>query len=216
MGTLNHVGIIPDGNRRWAVKKGLDYRTAYDISMENLLRILDSVFDYGVSTASVYLLSKDNLKRKRDDLLAVVEAEEAFISDLLPSLCKKHDCTVHIAGSEKILPETLLNSSKKLREEFGGQGKRHLYLLLGYDPIDEINSCRIQDKTFGIENLWVPHRVDCVIRTAGGATMLSNFLPLQSSYAQIYMLEMYFPDASPDDFCKILQTASQIEMKYGK
>jgi len=215
MARIQHVGIIPDGNRRWAIKNNMNYIDAYTISMKKLASLIGSTFEYGVQIVSVYLLSKNNLKRKRDDLNSVIDAEMLFLETLLPPLCKEKDCEVHCVGSFDLLPTPFITSIEKVNNVYSKPKKRKIYLLIGYDPFDELKSCTTKNE-ISLRNMWVPHSVDCVVRTAGGSILLSNFLPLQSGYAQFFLVDKYFQDSSYDDFYIAYENAKRTKMPYGK
>lgn len=214
---INHIGLIPDGNRRWAHQNKTSYQIAYNLTMLNIKRFIELAIDNQISFVSVYLLSKDNLSRQREDLDAVIESETLLISDILPSFCEQNKCKVTIAGDLLAIPKRLSASAQnlqKLTQFFNGT---NLYLLLGYDPFDEINSVIANEANkITIDSLWVSKNVDVVIRTAGGPTLLSKFLPLQSSYAQIYMVDKLFNDCTQDDILEIINKAKTTRMLHGK
>ena len=214
---INHIGLIPDGNRRWADENSLDYSSAYNISMNNIAKFIQYVSQIGINSLSIYMLSKENLNRKRDDIDAVLEAETRFVRTILPTLINKTKYSMIHVGDKSTLPEELRKALKDVLPQSSQLSKKRLYLLIGYNPIDEINyAISSKSSKFKIENLWVPEKVDIVIRTAGGPTLLSNFLPLQCGYAQIYMIEKYFNDFTKEDFNSILYNASRSNMAYGK
>ena len=88
--------------------------------------------------------------------------------------------------------------------------------LIGYNPLYEINDAIKNHGTICINTLSVPQCVDLLIRTAGGPTRLSNFLPLQCGYASIEMLDAKFLDVSCDNIISIIKRYKDIEPKYGK
>jgi undecaprenyl diphosphate synthase len=98
-----HVGIIPDGNRRWADKHSLTYSKSYNISMKHLGKVIRKLLDLGVKNITVYLLSKDNLQRKRYDLDSVIQAEALFIQNELTIICKDYACRVIHAGKLEVI-----------------------------------------------------------------------------------------------------------------
>lgn len=218
MTKINHIGLIPDGNRRWAIKNSMDYLKAYKISMHNLAKFIQFSSEKNIRSISIYMLSKENLKRQREDLNAVLNAESYFIWEILPNVSRRLKYTIIHAGDISILPENLRNGLSYICQESNRYTRNRLYLLIGYNPIDEINNTIVSKKreTISIENLWVPEKVDLVIRTVGGPTLLSNFLPLQCGYAQIYMIDKYFNDFNKRDFSAVYAKACSVNMRYGK
>jgi undecaprenyl diphosphate synthase len=201
---LNHLGIIPDGTRRWAKKNNISYYNAYLKSMQKLKVFLNIGFDNGVNIQSIYGLSKDNLARSDGDLSPVFEAETFLIESILPNLCDTYNCSVHLAGKSSLLPEPFYKAIVQLIEEtkkYQKTSTKKIYLLLGYSPWDEID--------FAVKNaknnkplkkyLWVKEELDLVIRTGGGK-LISNFLPLQSGYAELLFFDQFFNDLSIETY----------------
>lgn len=213
---INHVGLIPDGNRRWATKNSLNLDVAYNQSMVHIHDLIDHFFSKNISLVSVYLLSRENLSRGRDDIDAVLVAEEYLFKTLLP-LCIKWDCKVIQAGLPSLLPSQFANAIENLVQATADLSKKKLYLLVGYNPLDEVNSAlKKEGGEIRIEDLWVKDKLDMVIRTAGGNVPLSNFLPLQSGYAQIFIVNELFNDFTLDQFDELYNKASKTVMLLGK
>jgi len=216
LSSINHIGLIPDGNRRWALKNSLDYKTAYMKSMVHIVNCIGWIFDMNFESISIYLLSNENLKREREDIDSVIYAEEYLLSDILYPVCQQYSCKVIHAGNRDLLPYSMKIKIDYLCSITRDYKERTLFLLIGYNPIDEINTTINQNGFIEMSLLSVPKKVDVVIRTAGGASLLSNFLPIQCGYAQIYMVDALFNDLTRQEIEAILNTASQVKMQYGK
>lgn len=217
---IRHLGLIPDGNRRWARENSFGYSEAYAKAMRRVVDCARLFFRADLSSVSVYLLSTGNLSRGRDDLAAVLDAETYFLSVVLPSTIDELQCKVVHAGRSSLLPSPMQFALNRLSEQTRHFSGRTLYLLLGYAPVDEINaavelSIQRREPLDLSSHFWVPEPVDAVIRTAGGPTLLSNFLPLQCGYAQMYMLEKYFLDCTDEELMEIVTSAKSINMLYG-
>ena len=106
---INHVGLIADGNRRWAKEHGKGYLDAYKITMVRISEFIEFTLEEGIPIISIYLLSKDNLFRKREDLDTVLETETYLVENLLLPICIKHECKVFWAGDSDIVPKNLKN-----------------------------------------------------------------------------------------------------------
>ncbi|NMC58234.1 MAG: hypothetical protein GYA51_02385 [Candidatus Methanofastidiosa archaeon] len=211
---LKHIGLIPDGTRRWARKNEIDYFDAYLTSFTKVINCVEFFRKRKIEIISIYCLSKQNLSRSKIDLEAVIKAETNFFSDSLYNYCEMHSCKVNIIGDSNILPNNLRDASQSINKRTVKNKGLIINCLLGYDPFDEINS--IPSKLISLNDLWVPENVDLIIRTAGGPTMLSNFLPLQSGYAQIYMIDKYFNDCNEKDFIEIVDKFNKVIMLLGK
>jgi undecaprenyl diphosphate synthase len=217
---LGNVGIIPDGNRRWAKINNQSLDVAYWIAMQKLALTIEVLLELGALSISVYLLSKDNIKRSRNDLDAVFQAEQKFLKELLPSLKRKHNFKVFHAGDKQVLPKQYLQSLQELCEfdNCCGAALPSLFLCAGYDPKDEIlhgMSDKVTSSEEIVKNLWVPHYIDFVIRT-GGDNRISGFLPLQCSYAEFFFEPYFFPDINRERIEEIVKIHHSRERRFGK
>ncbi len=93
---------------------------------------------------------------------------------------------------------------------------RRLNLLIAYNPIQEIlEAVQSGEPDTFASRLWITRPIDLIIRS-GGASLLSNFLPLQSGFARLYFSDKLFNDHTPDDLEKILSDFSSLERKFGE
>lgn len=211
-----HLGLIPDGARRWARKRKVGYRAAYFAMVDNLALLIGHYFNRGGKSLSVYLLSSANLSRPRNQLKSVFESQTYFLSTLLPPIAKKHVLQVIHVGSARRLPASYSELLVDLGKETGTPPEHRLYLLVDYDPFDELRSAlaRSPDGAVDRSSLWVTEPVDLVIRT-GGENRLSNFLPLQSGYAELHVNDHYFNDFRPEHLEKEIALFSQRQRRFG-
>ncbi len=215
-----HVGIIPDGNRRWAKQNQMDLTEAYWLAMRKITACCDALFRQGVSSISVYLLSKDNILRAREDLQAVVIAESRLLRELIPALKRDLGVRVYHAGNPASLPEEFRAALQDVCEPGNGRADPfpRLYLLAGYDAYEEVTAARAAigpDPDKLIEALSVPVELDVVIRT-GADRRISGFLPLQSKYAELFFEPYYFPDITPERVLAILDELRGRSRRFGK
>lgn len=209
------MGIIADGVRRWAKKNNLDLHKAYLLSMNHLEEIILHLFQLDIPLISVYLLSTENLNRQKNELDAVLTAE----TDFCLSMTKKSaeiGFNVNYIGIKEYLPSYLSNALKSLTEEVI-DSKQQLNLLIGYNPFDEINYAISHNHgEINLTSLWVKEKVDLVIRTGGGNVALSNFLPLQTGYAQIMISDKLFNDFSISELDSFIEKSTHTKLKNGK
>lgn len=207
MAELRHLGIIPDGTRRWARRERMPLKDAYLKALASLCDYACDAYGLGTSSVSLYLLSKPNLVRGPADMDPYVEAGRVLLTEMLPALCQKAGAIPLLAGESDLLPAGLQRPMEDLLSR-GGEGERRLYLCAPYDPEAELrlaarqwceNDCSGSPRDF----MWVPEALDLVIRT-GGAVTLSDFLPLQAGYAQILFLPQLFNDLTPAVFRQCL------------
>lgn len=215
MAKVQHLGIIPDGTRRWSRRERMPLEDAYLRALSLLNEHLSAAFEYGVSSVSLYLLSSYNLRRRSAYLKAFEVAATSYLREMLPPVCLAHSAKPVLAGNREILPSTIRESLESLLS-LRCSWNKSLYLCMGYDPWSELHRAVGEwaregeaQKTL-TECLWVPVQLDLVIRT-GGAMTLSDFLPLQSGYAQLVFLKELFNDFSPERFRTILNTHYRLE-----
>lgn len=217
---VEHLGLIPDGARRWARQNETTYYDSYWIAMTKLVGFLDAAYQQDVLIQSVYLLSTENLKRTPTDLDPVFATEERLLKELLPGLCKKWDCSVHHAGVKGLLPPSYGDAVDQVCTQFpdtSDRGKRKIYLLIAYSPWDELRhaiGCSPDPLDFK-QHLWVTENVDLVIRTAEGQ-LVSNFLPLQSGYAELCFVSALFNDVETEDIVRIIADSNSKSRLLGR
>lgn len=213
---IKHLGIIPDGNRRWARQHNITNIEAYYLFTDHICDIILAVNEFNVEMLTFYVVSKENLKRDHQDVLDVFQAVNSMLMLKIPSIVDKLQAQVHCIGIEAIDNEELKSTAKELAISTKSNTGIIINFLIGYNPIDEINNAIISHGAVSIEALSVPQCVDLLIRTAGGPTRLSNFLPLQCGYASIEMLHDKFLDVTCDTITSIIKRYKDIEPKYGR
>lgn len=211
-----HVGLIPDGARRWARLHNKPLLDTYIGMMEIVNNFTDFMFQNGSEMASLYLLSRDNLKRPDHELNPVLEAESKFFDEIVRPTVEKYKARVYPAGSLDILPEGFRKSLLKLCNESYHFSERKIYILAGYSPFDEINAALVEanGREIGLSNLWVKDPLDLIVRTSG-ENRISNFLPLQASYAELVFLPNYLNDMTQQDMEFALEAYQKRARRFG-
>lgn len=193
----NHIGIIPDGNRRWAVNKGLSKENGYDAGIDPGLELFKLCQAAGVRELTYYGFTVDNTKRPAEQRQAFTDACINAVK-----LLSKENASLLVLGNTKspMFPEELLTYTT--RKTFGSGGIKVNFLVnyswkwdIDYVKKSKTNSNDIMQQ---IESYDVS-RVDLIIRW-GGRRRLSGFLPVQSVYADFYVVDDYWPDFKIDHF----------------
>lgn len=212
--TQLHVGLIGDGVRRWAKLHNVRLKDAYIAAMNSVATFTNFFFSNSANILSLYMLSKDNLKRTKEELEAAFEGEMIFFRTVLYDLVKQWDCSVYLAGYPELLPVEYTEAIRRLTQ-LSGSNLRKIYLLAAYSPIDEIQQA-IQRGGVDFQNyLWVPEPVDIVIRTSG-EYRISNFLPLQIGYAELFFLKKHVSELSEEDYRLVLEEYYKRNRRFGK
>jgi undecaprenyl diphosphate synthase len=192
-----HIGIIPDGNRRWAVDHGLTKDKGYMQGIDPGLLLFKLCEKTGVKEITYYGFTFDNTKRPPEQRKAFTDA----CIDAVQILCKENAELLVIGNTDSpMFPKELVPYTK--RTVFGSGGIK-VNFLVNYSwkwDLDHIKtiSSKSNDISSQINSSDVS-RVDLIIRW-GGRRRLSGFLPVQSIYADFYVIDDYWPDFEPHHF----------------
>jgi len=206
----NHIGIIPDGNRRWASNRGLPKETGYDRGLDPGLQLFRLCKEVGVKELTFYGFTQDNTKRPSQQVAAFSKACVDAV-DLL----SKEDAELLVIGNTEspMFPKELIPFSKRRR--FGAGGMK-VNFLVNYGWQWDLNQALKSKKKnilTGIHSIDIS-RVDLIIRW-GGRRRLSGFLPVQSIYSDFYVVDALWPDFHPRHFYEALDWYSQQDITLG-
>jgi len=218
LGQIKHIALIPDGARRWARRENVTLRESYRKMMDLLALDTQALFEAGANVISLYLLSKENLRRPPEELNAALIEEKRFVEILVPQLCTQLKVNARIAGTPELLPEPW-NAIVLPPQQVPADFNKKLNLCIAYSPDAELSFAlkRIQGTTNTssiISHLWVDESVDLLIRT-GGAQTLSNFIPLQCGYARLMFVNELFNDTSVETVVRIVREHLKQDFKFG-
>lgn len=231
-----HIGLIMDGNRRWARKQGLaDTRLGHRYGAEHAENVLRWCENLDIRHVTVFLCSTENLQNRRND---EIEFLMRVVEDLVTDRLGRPDSRwrLHIAGSLDLLPDTTAAALKQAVETTRTcDTGAHVTLAIGYggrqEIIDAFRDLLYEGaghgKTIGeiADNLTVDDLAaylytadqpdpDLVIRTSG-EQRLSNFLLWQTAYAELYFCEAYWPAFREIDFLRALRNYADRQRRYG-
>ena len=199
-----HVGLIPDGNRRWARKRGLDPSEGYAAGLQQGLVMLDECLDLGIEEVSVYGFTMDNTKRPKGQREAFAFACVKFVECAMD-----RDVNLRVIGdhTSAMFPSTLM----KYALERQGTGKLKVNLLVNYgwswDLQTAVCAQAGSDTKRPFQEFLASSdvgRIDLVVRW-GGMRRLSGFLPIQSVYADFFVVDALWPDYEPEQFYEALE-----------
>lgn len=213
---INHLGIIPDGNRRWAKANGVSLESVYQIFANKIVNIVKLLKKLDLNELSIYIASRENLTRKPEEIEPVVNA---FVSVLpqIKQFAEENNVKVKFIGLYNVTQEKLLAIAMDIQNTTQNNTGKVINMLVGYNPYDEIEkSIRPGDTQITVEDLEVNTYVDLVIRTGGKPVRLSNFLPLQCGYANVEVFDKYFIDLSEENIIETIKSYESISPRYGK
>ncbi len=228
----NHIGIITDGNRRYARNTGLSENEGHIRGKEKLEEVLQWCMDVGVRVVTVYGFSTENFRRDKkevDFLFRLIN--DAFLDLMEDQRIYENNIRVKVIGELDILPDFLRETIKKVEESTRGFRKFSFNIALGYGGRAEIINAikkmyfEIQEGKFSIDdvteekfreylydkNLPDP---DLILRTSG-EERISNFLLWQSAYSELYFSDVYWPDLKKTDFLKAIISYQNRKRRFG-
>jgi undecaprenyl diphosphate synthase len=225
-----HVAIIMDGNGRWAKRRGLPRSAGHAFGVKNVRKIVVSAFDLGVSYLTLFAFSAENWNRPRSEIDKLMELLGVFL-DSQRSLILDKEIRLRTIGDISALPEVVGEKLHKLFLETAGFSRHTLILALNYGSRQEIvTAAKAYAKAVARgdeapdELTWeklskhlytadIPDP-DLVIRTSG-EERISNFLLLQSAYAEYVFSEKLWPDFDTDDLNAAIAEYSKRERRFG-
>ncbi|MEI6435336.1 MAG: polyprenyl diphosphate synthase [Bacteroidota bacterium] len=212
-----HVGIIPDGGRRWAKAHSCTLREAYSQTKASLQIFVNYLIEKGALEISIYLSSIQNFRRNLDDLTANLDLIELALNNEIAEIAKNQNIKVIVAGNREILPKSLRVDIDSLEQLTRNNTRVRLNLLLAFDPFEEIiNAMKASEiPDHFLNHLLIKTPVDLVIRS-GGAPLLSNFLPLQSAYARLCFFDKLFNDLTTGDLDVVMENFAKTKRKFGE
>jgi undecaprenyl diphosphate synthase len=208
----NHIGVIPDGNRRWAAARGLAKEEGYQKGLAPGLRLLELCQDAGVKELTYYGFTVDNTKRPAQQKKAFVQACIDAIE-----LIANHDVSLRVIGNteSRVFPKTLLPYTKRTNI---GRGGIKVNFLVNYGwEWDLGNLLASEQKSTKILKHLKSNdvsRVDLLIRW-GGRRRLSGFLPAQCAYTDFYVIDDYWPDFKDEHFYQALEWYANQDITLG-
>ena len=195
-----HVGFIPDGNRRWAAGRGQPKETGYRAGLEPGLALYEMCRSRGIPEVSVYGFTQDNTKRPVEQIDAFRQACVAFAGEIV-----RRGASLLVVGDE---------TSDQFPDELRGFRTRKgngikVNFLVNYHWKWDLGGL----ETGQLRSHEVS-RLDLIVRWGGGRR-LSGFLPVQSVYADFYIVDQHWPDFRPEHFDEALAWFKQQDQTLG-
>lgn len=225
-----HVGIILDGNGRWATERGLKRSEGHKAGFETLKILSKHVFTRGVKVLSVFAFSTENFNRTKDEVDYLMNL---FLKGFKSSIKEfnKNNIKVVFSGRKEPLSDKVYESMKSLEKETLNNTGGILNICLNYGGQTEIvdttkklindvlnGKLKTEDITPEIfmKNLYndLPP-IDFLIRTSG-EIRISNFMLFSLAYAEMYFPLTYFPDFKESEFEKALEEYTKRDRRFGK
>lgn len=232
-----HVGIILDGNRRWARAHGLrDPIAAYRAGAEKLDEVLGWCVDLGIPAVTVWVFSTENLSRTPDEVRGVLSVVEAKLHRLAddPHLHRRR-VRVRAVGKLDLLPDSTLEAVRRAERATADYGDTVLTFALAYGGRQEIadavqrlirdrakQAASVDEIVEGVTQEEIGRYLyaadlpdpDLIIRTSG-EVRLSGFLLWQSAYSEFYFCDVHWPAFREIDLLRAIRSYQQRDRRFG-
>ncbi len=218
----NHVGIIMDGNRRWAKERGKKSIDGHLAGANNIMELAKHVFATGVKYLSIYAFSTENFNRSEEEVGYLMGLIIKFFNERAKEL-DENNIKIVFSGKRERLKSNVWQCICKVMEMTKNNTGGVLNVCLNYggraEIIDAVKKLKDSDLEINEENFAkclyqdLPD-LDFVIRTSG-EMRISNFMLWQISYAELYFPKVYFPDFNNDEFDKALEEYSNRHRRFG-
>ncbi|MDD2657152.1 MAG: polyprenyl diphosphate synthase [Candidatus Pacebacteria bacterium] len=217
------VGIIMDGNRRWAKAKGMPSLEGHRAGSKVLKEIVTAARQAKVEHLVLYAFSTENWNRKPEEVSYLMDLFSETIKKEIRELGEKGVRT-RFAGQRERFSPTLQQTMIEAEQETAHNDALSLWICLSYGGRAEIvaaareaaKDSEITEESLA-QHLWTAGMPDpdLIIRT-GGEKRLSNFLLWQSAYSELFFIDTFWPDFSKEEFDAILAEYAQRERRRGK
>lgn len=225
-----HVAIILDGNGRWAKSKGMPRNYGHAQGAKNVETVCRAAHDMGIEYLTVYAFSTENWNRPQDEVSALMKLLDSYMENCLKT-AKKNNMRVRVLGDKKGLSPRLQEKIARLEEASSGYEGLQFQIALNYGGQDEIVRAvrRIMQET--AQGLLAPEDMtierfaqyldtagipepDLLIRTSG-EQRISNFLPWQLAYTELYFTPVPWPDFDGKELQKAVEDYQMRDRRYG-
>jgi short-chain Z-isoprenyl diphosphate synthase len=226
-----HVGVMLDGNRRWARERGAGTKEGHQAGADNIANFLGWCEEAGVEVVTLWLLSTDNLNRPPAELTPLLTIIETAVADL----AETRRWRINPVGAPDLLPAQTAQRLKESADATEDVEGMVVNVAVGYGGRQEItdavrsmlmshaaNGTSIEELAESLEVEHIAEHLytkgqpdpDLVIRTSG-EQRLSGFLLWQSAHSEFYFCEAYWPDFRHVDFLRALRAYSERNRRYG-
>jgi undecaprenyl diphosphate synthase len=225
-----HVGVIMDGNGRWAMARGKQRTEGHLEGVKALRRMVELCIRYGVEHLTVFSFSSENWRRPKDEVNFIFGLLHRFVASDLASL-NRNNVRISIIGRRHDLNDDLRRLIDDVESRTAGNTGLNLIVAFNYGGKAEITEATRRIATAVAEGHLLPADItedtvaealftagvpdpDLIIRTSG-ERRLSNFLLWQGAYSELVFVDEHWPDFTEDTFVRVLEEYSGRDRRYG-
>jgi undecaprenyl diphosphate synthase len=218
-----HVGIIMDGNGRWATRRRLPRLRGHEAGVEAVRRVVEAAPKHGIGTLTLYAFSSDNWRRPKAEVAALMGLLRFYLRDEIETLVR-NGVRLTVIGRRDRLPDGLSAEIGRAEAATACGDVLHMRVAIDYSARDAILSAAARVGELaeltraGFSRLVTGDAglrdVDLIIRTSG-EKRLSDFLLWESAYAELHFTERMWPDFEAEDLAAALASFSRRERRFG-
>lgn len=222
---LRSIAFIPDGNRRYARKQGIDFANAYARGFDKTKQVFEwSLGVSGLRELTMWTISTENLKRQGIELSVFTRLLDAKLREAKTDpLVVDNEVRVNVIGRLELLPHKVQEAAKELMASTADNTRYVLNLAIGYggrqELIDAVQAMVANDLPVTEESLsdclYTPTEPDLIVRT-GGEQRLSGFMPWQSAYSELYFSDKLWPEFDRGDFDDAVASYNSRQRRFGR
>lgn len=224
---LRHVGIIMDGNGRWAQMRGLPRYEGHKRGVEKVKEIIQSAIRLNIDIVTFYAFSIENWHRPKEEVDVIMNLLESHLIKETQNFITQ-GVKFKMIGNRELMPEKILNVIEETEKVTSKSDKLIAQFAISYSGRDEIlravkkaihekiNPERLDEKLFSnfLDTGGIPDP-DLIIRTSG-EQRLSNFLIWQAAYAEFYFTPTLWPDFTEEEFTEAIFDFQKRQRRFGK
>ncbi len=222
-----HVGLIMDGNGRWAAARGLPRTEGHRRGAGAVRRAVEAAPGLGITTLTLYAFSRDNWRRPADEVATLMGLMESFLVRERAN-CRRQGVRLAVIGRRDRLPPGLIRAIEETERATRDGARLYLRLAVDYsarsailaaagalgsaERCDETGFLRRVNRACHSDPETPP--VDLVIRTSG-EQRLSDFLLFESAYAELVFIDTHWPDFDGEDLCRAIEAFRRRDRRFG-
>jgi undecaprenyl diphosphate synthase len=218
-----HVGIIMDGNGRWATRRQLSRLRGHEAGVEAIRRVVEAAPQQGVGTLTLYAFSSDNWRRPKAEVTALMALLRFYLANEVESLVR-NGVRLTVIGRRDRLPDGIAHAIGRAEAATAKGDILHLRIAVDYSARDAILNAAAKAASLGnltremfselVTGDGGLRDVDLVIRTSG-EKRLSDFLLWESAYAELHFTERMWPVFGSEDLTEALASFHRRERRFG-
>jgi len=223
-----HIGLIMDGNGRWAKARDLPRTAGHREGAKAVQRTVEAAVEFGVGTLTLYAFSADNWQRPREEVAALMRLLDVYLKKETDR-CVKNGVQLGVIGRRDRLDPRIVRSIERSEARTQGGRKLHLRIAIDYSAREAIAAAAVlledsidhspQHFSYllnrAIHSEPAAPDVDLLIRTSG-EQRLSDFLLWECAYAELYFTEQLWPDFGKESLLAALEEFQRRERRFGR